>query len=203
MTTTTSSNPNSKSKQADWFALSVLPGQEVRTAQTLLKRVPGIEEVVVPKEVLKKNNRLGQRITVDRLIFPGYAFVRTQLMGEDGGLNNVIYGRVTSTQGVCGFVGTVRSTERDGQITTIIPMTEKEIADIKEYVARNKEEGGRVENALSAGEKIRVTGGSFMGLEGNVNQVDNEHGKAQVVLQVFGRETKVEISTSDLEKMAA
>jgi transcriptional antiterminator NusG len=70
-------------------------------------------------------------------------------------------------------------------------------------VARNKEEGGRVENALSAGEKIRVTGGSFMGLEGNVNQVDNEHGKAQVVLQVFGRETKVEISTSDLEKMAA
>ena len=48
-----------------------------------------------------------------------------------------------------------------------------------------------------------MTSGVFLGLEGTVAIADNEHGKAHVVLQVFGRETKVELSTSDLEKAAA
>ena len=74
-------------------------------------------------------------------------------------------------------------------------MTEQEITDIKEYMAKNKEEGGRIENAFKDGEAIRVTGSSFMGLEGRVIRIDNEQGKANVVLQVFGRETSVESST--------
>ena len=188
---------------SQWFALAVQPGLEHRTAQALLKRVPGIDEVVVPSEVLKKNNRLGQRITVPKLIFPGYAFVRAHLQGPDDPMNTVVYERVLAVQGVRDFVGSVRSTERDGRVTTVIPMTEQEIGDVKDYMARNQEEGGRIENAFEEGEQIRVTSGVFLGLEGTVAIADNEHGKAHVVLQVFGRETKVELSTSDLEKAAA
>ena len=188
---------------SQWFALAVQPGLEHRTAQALLKRVPGIDEVVVPSEVLKKNNRLGQRITVPKLIFPGYAFVRAHLQGPDNSMNTVVYERVLAVQGVRDFVGSVRSTERDGRVTTVIPMTEQEIGDVKDYMARNQEEGGRIENAFEEGEQIRVTSGVFLGLEGTVAIADNEHGKAHVVLQVFGRETKVELSTSDLEKAAA
>ena len=79
---------------SQWFALSVQPGLEKSTAQALQKRVPGVDEAVVPSETLKKNNRLGQKITVDKLIFPGYAFVKAQLQDEGGAMNTVVYDRV-------------------------------------------------------------------------------------------------------------
>ncbi len=184
---------------SQWFALSVQPGLEKCTAQALQKRVPGVDEAVVPSETLKKNNRLGQKITVDKLIFPGYAFVKAQLQDEGGAMNTVVYDRVLAVYGVRDFVGSVRSTT-EGQVTKVAPMTEQEITDIKEYMAKNKEEGGRIENAFKDGEAIRVTGSSFMGLEGRVIRVDNEQGKANVVLQVFGRETSVELNTADIER---
>jgi len=67
-------------------------------------------------------------------------------------------------------------------------------------MAKNQEDGGRIENAFKEGDAIRVTGGSFMGLEGRVIRVENEQGKATVVLQVFGRETSVELNTADIER---
>ena len=54
---------------SQWFVLAVRPGLNTERP-ALLKRVPGIDEVVVPVEVLKKNDRLGQRITVPELISP-------------------------------------------------------------------------------------------------------------------------------------
>jgi transcriptional antiterminator NusG len=196
MTNTANPKANIPSR---WFALSVQPGLEKTTAQALQKRVPGVDEAVVPSETLKKNNRLGQKITVDKLIFPGYAFVKAQLQDAGGAMNTVVYDRVLAVYGVRDFVGSVRSTT-EGQVTMVAPMTEQEITDIKEYMARNKEEGGRIENAFKDGEAIRVTGSSFMGLEGRVIRVDNEQGKANVVLQVFGRETSVELNTADIER---
>jgi transcriptional antiterminator NusG len=187
---------------SQWFALSVQPGLEKHTAQALQKRVPGVDEVVVPVETLKKSNRLGQKITVDKLIFPGYAFVRAQLQGPDGSMNTVVYDRVLAVYGVRDFVGSIRNTA-EGQATTVSPMTEQEITDIKDYMAKNQEDGGRIENAFKEGDAIRVTAGSFMGLEGCVIRVENEQGKATAVLQVFGRETSVELKTADLEPVTS
>ena len=196
MTNTTNPKTNITSQ---WFALSVQPGLEKTAAQALQKRVPGVDEVVVPSETLKKNNRLGQKITVDKLIFPGYAFAKAQLQDEDGAMNTVVYDRVLAVYGVRDFVGSVRSTT-EGHVTTVTPMTEQEITDIKDYMDKNQEEGGRMEKAFRHGDAIRVTGSSFMGLEGRVIRVDNEQGKANVVLQVFGRETSVELNTADIER---
>jgi len=162
----------------------------------------GIDEIVVPSETLKKNNRLGQKITVDKLIFPGYAFVRARLQGLDGSMNTVVYDRVLAVYGVRDFVGSIRNTA-EGQATTVSPMTEQEITDIKDYMAKNQEDGGRIENAFKEGDAIRVTAGSFMGLEGCVIRVENEQGKATAVLQVFGRETSVELKTADLEPVTS
>ncbi len=196
-TVNTQTNINSQ-----WFALSVQPGLEKHTAQALQRRVPGVDEVVVPMETLRKNNRLGQKIAVDKLIFPGYAFVRAHLQGPDGSMNIMVYDRVLAMHGVRDFVGSVRNTA-EGQVATVTPMTEQEITDIKDYMAKNQEDGGRIENAFKEGDACRVTGGSFMGLEGRVIRVENEQGKATVVLRVFGRETSVELNTADIERVTS
>jgi transcription termination/antitermination protein NusG len=190
-----------KTNSPEWFAISVLPGQEKHIAQALLRRVPGVKEAVVPSEIIKKNNRLGQKITVDKLIFPGYAFIRASLQDDEGAMNGTIYERVLGIHGVRDFVGTVRSTQF-GMSTTVTPMTEVEMQGINAYMARNAEEGGRIENAFQVEETVRVTGGSFMGFEGIITRVDNERGKANVSIKVFGRETDVEISTVDIERVA-
>ena len=189
---------NTKQTGPQWFALTVLPGQEQRAGEALRKRVTEVQEVVVPKETLKKNNRLGQKITFDKLIFPGYTFVKIEMTTQDGILNTDVYEKVRSIPGVRDFVGTITSGQ-DGQILNITPMTEKEMDDIKEYVQVNKEAGGRVAKAFAVNDRIRITGGSFMGLEGFVSSIDNEKGRANVLLQVFGRETATEVSTSDIE----
>ena len=189
---------NTKNTGSQWFALTVLPGQEQRVGASLTKRISAVEEVVIPKEKLKKNNRLGQKVTIDKLIFPGYAFIKAKIVQEDGVLNLDIYEQVKSVPGIRDFVGTV-SSNQDGRVLTITPMTEQEITDIKEYMATNAELGGRHAKAFAVNDRIRVTGGAFMGLEGYVSSIDNEKGKANVLLQVFGRETATEVSTGDIE----
>ena len=189
---------NTKQTGPQWFALTVLPGQEQRVGASLSKRISAVAEVVIPKEKLKKNNRLGQKITFDKLIFPGYAFIKANIVNEDGVLNLDVYEQVKSVYGIRDFVGTVSSTD-DGRLLTITPMTETEITDIKDYMEANAEQGGRHAKAFAANDRIRVTGGSFMGIEGFISSVDNEKGIAKVLLQVFGRETAAEINTGDIE----
>jgi transcriptional antiterminator NusG len=181
-----------------WFALTVLPGQEQRVGASLSKRISAVAEVVIPKEKVKKNNRLGQKIAFEKLIFPGYAFVKANIVNADGVLNLDVYEQVKSVQGIRDFVGTVSSNE-DGRLLTITPMTETEITDIKDYMEANAEQGGRHAKSFAANDNIRVTGGSFMGIEGVISSVDNDKGVAKVLLQVFGRETAAEISTNDIE----
>ena len=129
--------------------------------------------VLVPKEkkiVIKG----GKRVEVEEKIYPGYVLV--DMVVDD----NSWY-VVRNTPRVTGFVGAG---------TTPVPLSKKEAEDL---FSRMSKDETKHEVNFDVGEEVHITDGPFKDLEGKVSEVDNIHGKVKVLVNMFGRETPVEL----------
>jgi transcriptional antiterminator NusG len=169
-------------------------GYENKVKSNLASRVRSmavedrIFEVVIPMEdVIEFKN--GRKVVVQKKVFPGYLLVRMDLD------ENAWY-VVRNTPGVTGFVGS-------GAKPT--PLSRKEVEDI--LGTGEKEEGAPVEKKVrprleyETGEQVRVVTGPFADFNGVISEIDVDRSKLKVLVNIFGRETPVELEFGDVAKL--
>jgi transcriptional antiterminator NusG len=191
-----------KFAMGDWYVVHSYAGYENKVKTNLESRIQSLDmeeyiyQVEVPTEdVVEIKN--GKRQQVQRKVFPGYILVRMELNDES-------WGAVRNTPGVTGFVGATSRPSPlslDEVVKILAPATQKTAAV-----------GGRAGGATAAGPKVEqidyqigesvtVMDGPFATLPATISEIDPMHAKLHVLVSIFGRETPVELSFSQVSKI--
>ncbi|HEY5165019.1 MAG TPA: transcription termination/antitermination protein NusG [Acidimicrobiia bacterium] len=171
-------------------------GYENKVKQNLEQRIRSqhaedqIFEVVIPMEDVIEFKG-GQRRVVPKKVFPGYVLVR--MVMNDGS-----WRVVRDTPNVTGFVGPSGRGEKP------TPLSRKEVEDIlgvakPDSPAAEKKVRPRVE--FEEGEQVRVTTGPFADFNGAISEIDVDRSKLKVLVNIFGRETPVELEFGQVAKL--
>lgn len=175
------------SNEKRWYVLHTYSGYEDAVAKNLLQRVEslGMEDkifnVVVPKEK-KIKIRNGKKRTIEEKIYPGYVLVE-MIVTDDS------WYVVRNTPNVTGFVGSG---------TIPLPVSLTEIESLKK---RMVEEEPKYTIDFKKGDLVRITDGPFKDSEGKVSGVDGEKGKVKVMINMFGRDTPLELDSLQIKKI--
>lgn len=170
-----------------WYAIHTYSGYENAVLKNLKQRIEslGMENkifnVIVPieKKIKVKN---GKRVEVEEKVYPGYVLV--EMTVDD----NSWY-VVRNTPRVTGFVGAG---------TIPVPLSE---AEVNFFLNKPANDSPEHDMSVTIGEIIRISDGPFKDFEGKVNEIDKARGKLKVLVNMFGRETSVELDFLQIKKM--
>ena len=194
-------------KPGDWFVVHTYSGMENRVKQNLENRIISlnmedyIHEIVVPTEEVAEIKN-GQRKMVKRTVLPGYVLVRMDLTDES-------WSAVRHTPSVTGFVGNSHQP---------VPLTMTEVEDMlapavvaraeAEAVAAGTVPAGTtvakkpVEVAdFDSGDSVMVVDGPFATLHATITEINPESQRVKALVEIFGRETPVELSFSQIQRV--
>jgi transcriptional antiterminator NusG len=175
-------------KKARWYVVHVYSGHEKKIAEALRQRAQTLHltdkiiQVLIPTQD-KIQIRRGQRKTVSEKIFPGYMLVKLE-MTDDAWL------AIRTTDGVTGFVG---------MSSKPTPLPKSEVEAIMKYTEQSGEASYKAD--FVDGEAVKVVEGPFNDFLGTVDKIDEEKGKVTVLLNIFGRETPVELDFLQVKKV--
>ncbi len=175
-------------KNARWFVVHTYSGHENKVAETLKQRAQTLHltdkilACLIPTQE-KIQIKRGKRKTINQKIFPGYMLVNMELT-DDAWL------AVRTTQGVTGFVG-VGTKPR--------PLPKHEVDAIKKYMTQATPQ---YKAEFSEGEAVKITDGPFNEFLGTVKSINEEKGKVEVLVSIFGRETPVELDFLQVQKVS-
>lgn len=166
-----------------WYVVHTYSGYENKVKTDLEKTVKNRElgdyffEIIVPmEEQIEIKN--GKKKTNLKKVFPGYVLIKMIV-------TEATWYIVRNTRGVTGFVGSG---------TDPIPLTEQEIRQM----------GFEIQNInidYSEGDSVSITGGSFDGFVGSVQEINKDKHKVKVLVSMFGRETPIEVDFSQVSKI--
>jgi transcriptional antiterminator NusG len=187
-------------QEGDWFVIHSYAGYENRVKANLQTRVtslnmePYIFDVQVPMETVTEIKN-GQRKQVARVRMPGYVLVRMDLTDES-------WGAVRHTPGVTGFVGHTHQPvplSHDEIYTMLNPTFETPGDAAGEGGGARATETNIVD--FEVGESVTVMEGPFETLPATISEINPESQKLKVLVSIFGRETPVELSFSQVAKI--
>jgi transcriptional antiterminator NusG len=171
-----------------WYAVHTIAGHENKVRDVLTRRaqVEGlwdydIFEILIPTEK-ELHTRNGKRMEKDRKVFPGYILIN-MMMSDDA------FKLVKSTSGVTGFVQSGNKP---------IPLENYEVSRIMTNLEASQE---TPKVAWNKGENIRVVEGPFSDFTGKIEEVSSEKEKLKVLINIFGRDTPVELDFNQVEKL--
>ena len=176
-----------ENKKARWYVVHVYSGHENKVAEALKQRAETLNlldkvlSVLIPTQE-KIQIKRGQRKTVSEKIFPGYMLVQMELT-DDSWL------AVRTTQGVTGFVGV-------GSKPT--PLPRHEVEAIKKYMSQGVPQ---YKADYVEGEAVKIVDGPFTDFLASVNAIDEDKGKVEVLVNIFGRETPVSLDFLQVKKV--
>jgi transcription termination/antitermination protein NusG len=182
-------------RPGEWFVVHTQSGYEKKVTANLHARIQSMNmedkifEVVIPMEdVVEFKN--GKKQTVQRKVFPGYLLVRCRMDDES-------WYCIRNTPGVTGFVGQ----SRQGQKPT--PLTRREVLTFLSAKGDGAEQTTRTKPRLEyeVGESVRVKEGPFADFSGEIAEINADHMKLKVLVNIFGRETLVEMDFSQVAKL--
>jgi transcriptional antiterminator NusG len=181
-------------RAGQWFVIHSYAGYENKVKSNLESRIASMNmeerifEVVIPMEdVIEFKN--GKKQVVSKKVFPGYLLVRMELDDDSWYV-------VRNTPGVTGFVGL-------GARPT--PLSRKEVENILQVKAENGDgtptRKTRPQMAFDIGETVRVREGPFADFSGSIAEINEERLKVRVLVNIFGRETPVELDFAQVAKL--
>ena len=177
-----------------WFVIHTLSGQEQKVKDSIEKRIKTeemgefIQEVLVPMEkVVEVRNQ--KKTVTNRKLHPGYVYIHMELLDENNRVLPKPFYFVKETQGAIGFVG--------GEHPHMA--TDEEMEVIKTVVSAS-EETERPKVAFNLGETVKINNGPFLNFSGVIEEVDPDRGKLKVTVNIFGRNTPVELEYWQVEK---
>jgi transcriptional antiterminator NusG len=184
--------PSPYDRPGDWFVVHTYAGYENKVKQNLASRVKSmnveerIYEVVIPMEDVIEFKG-GRKVVVQKKVFPGYLLVRMALDDDSWYV-------VRNTPGVTAFVGNA---------SRPTPLSRKEVESIlgvgKEEPGQERKVRPRLE--FEVGEQVRVVAGPFADFNGAISDIDVGRSKLTVLVNIFGRETPVELELGQVAKL--
>ena len=174
-------------QEKNWYVIHTYSGYEEAVAKSLRQRMESlgmddkIFDVIVPKEK-KIKIKNGKRNTVEEKIYPGYVLVN-MIVTDDS------WYVVRNTPNVSGFVGVG---------TTPVPVSNQEIIALKK---RMGVENPQYKIKVQVGDLVKITNGPFKDFDGKVSEIDYEKGKIKVLVNMFGRDTPVELDSLQIKKL--
>ena len=175
----------------DWYVVHSYAGYEKKVKGNLANRIISLNmedyifQIEVPEEeVMEIKN--GQRKMVKRNIYPGYVLVRIELTDESWSV-------VRNTPGVTGFVGNAHN-------PSPLSMDEVEKILAPRPVKKSDKPDIRVVD-FEVGESVTVMDGPFATLPASISEIMPEQAKLKVLVSIFGRETPVELSFNQVQKL--
>ena len=180
-----------RSAPGDWYVVHSYAGYEKKVKGNLANRITSLNmedyifQVEVPEEEITEVKN-GQRKQVKRNVFPGYVLVRMDLTDES-------WSCVRNTPGVTGFVGNAHHPA---------PLTLAEVENI--LAPRPKPKGEKLSIKMvdfEINESVTVMDGPFATLPATIAEIMPEQGKLKVLVSIFGRETPVELSFHQVQKI--
>ena len=180
-----------RSAIGDWYVVHSYAGYEKKVKGNLANRTISLNmedyifQIEVPEEeVMEIKN--GQRKMVKRNIYPGYVLVRMELSDESWSV-------VRNTPGVTGFVGNAHN-------PSPLSMDEVEKILAPRPVKKSDKPEIRVVD-FEVGESVTVMDGPFATLPASISEIMPEQAKLKVLVSIFGRETPVELSFAQVQKL--
>lgn len=200
-----------KKQPGKWYIIQCYSGYENKVKTNLDMRAQTLEvedsifEVVVPVEqVLEKKD--GKKKVVKRKLLPGYVLVRMEL-------NDAAWSVVRDTPGVTSFVG------NEGNATpvkirdvakflmpndpTVSPEASAADSEGEQVVAMPEKEAAKAyAHDFEVGEAVTILSGPLASVSATISEIDPETGKMQGLVSIFGRETPVELSPTEIERIS-
>jgi transcriptional antiterminator NusG len=180
-------------RPGQWFVIHSYSGYEKKVKSNLESRIASmnmedrIYEVVIPEEdVVELKN--GRKVVVTKKMVPGYLLVRCELDDDSWYV-------VRNTPGVTGFVGS-------GAKPT--PLRRKDVENFLQVPAEGEEgevKKSRPKSAYETGESVRVKEGPFADFTGTIAEINEDQLKLKVLVNIFGRETPVELDFAQVAKL--
>ena len=175
----------------EWFVVHSYAGYEKKVKGNLVNRIQSLNmedfifQIEVPEEEVRELKN-GAIKVVKRNVFPGYVLVRMELTDES-------WSCVRNTPGVTGFVGNAHHPS---------PLTLTEVENI--LAPRPLKKDGKIDMKdidYAIGESITVMDGPFATLPATISEIMPEQAKLKVLVSIFGRETPVELSFHQVQKI--
>ncbi|MBY0095394.1 transcription termination/antitermination protein NusG [Mesobacillus maritimus] len=176
--------------EKNWYVVHTYSGYENKVKTNLEKRVESmgmqdkIFRVVVPEEE-ETDIKNGKKKVIKRKTFPGYVLVEL-VMTDDS------WYVVRNTPGVTGFVGS------SGHGSKPSPLLPDEVDMILKRMGVDEQ---RIDIDFELGETVQVSEGPFTNFTGSIEEIDKDKGKLKVLVNMFGRDTPVELEFSQIKKL--
>ncbi len=180
--------------RSQWFVIHTLSGQEAKVKESIEKRIKSeemgdyIQEVLVPMEKVAEV-RSGKKTVSTRKLYPGYVFIDMVLLDDNNRVIEKPWYFIRDTPGIIGFVGGDRPA----------PTSPDEIASIKAQIA-DSEDTEKPKVHFEVGETVKINDGPFLNFSGVIEEIEPERGKLKVTVNIFGRNTPVELEYWQVEK---
>ena len=174
-------------QQKNWYVIHTYSGYEDAVAKNLKQRIESLSmedkifNVIVPKEK-KIKIKDGKRKVIEEKIYPGYVLVE-MIVTDDS------WYVVRNTPNVTGFVGAG---------TTPVPVSLSEIDILKKKMGV---ETPQYKIDVEVGDAVKIIDGPFKDFDGKVSEIDQERGKIKVLVNMFGRDTPVELDSLQIKKI--
>ena len=175
------------SGERHWYAIHTYPASEDTVAENLKQRIESLDKkdtifnILVPKEK-KIKIKGGKRYVVEEKIYPNYVFVEMVVTDDSWYV-------VRNTPRVTGFIGAG---------ITPIPIADEEI---RKLLKRTAVEEPTYKIEVEVGDAVKITDGPFKDFDGKISEVDQSRGKVKVLVNMFGRETPVELDFLQVKKI--
>ncbi|XWN34736.1 MAG: transcription termination/antitermination protein NusG [Roseivirga sp.] len=179
-----------------WYVLKVVSGQEKKVKARLEAELTSqqledyITQILIPVEKVYEM-RAGKRKTKEKNFFPGYMLLCAEL--SDGRVAHL----VKSVPGALGFL----STRGWGITKDPVPLRPAEVNKILGRVDDAEDSGPNLERPFAVGEMVNVIDGPFSGFSGSIQEVFEERKKLNVTVKIFERNTPIELSYVQVEKL--
>ena len=180
------------SDNMNWYVLRVMGGKERKTVEFLEKEIDRlgmkdyVSQILVPTEKVYQI-RNGKKVSKEKNFFPGYVLVEANLVGEvPHALKNVT--------NVLGFLGATK-----GGIP--VPMRKSEINRILGKVDDMALADEQVNIPFVVGENVKVIDGPFNTFHAEIEAIDEQKKKLQLMVKIFGRKTPLELNFMQVEKI--
>ena len=173
----------------EWYVVNTVTGYEYKVKEKLEMMMVNSEEVaksifrvIVPEQTIVEYKDGVKKEKVKKM-FPGYVLVE-MIMSDD------VWFIVRNTQGVTGFIGS------SGKGAKPIPLFPEEVERILSSMNQNKI---NIEKDLKPDNKVKIVDGPVKGMMGKISNYDLESKKVNLLVDLFGQETPVEVELSQIE----
>lgn len=179
-------NPNFK-----WYIINTYSGSEESVKLNLFQQISRLKleecfgHIYIPKITVEKVLKSGKKKLIEKTSFPGYVLIQMKVTEES-------ISCVNSIPKITGFVGDKRSPR---------PLSDQEVLKLMNPTSCQEKEVKTVGVSFEKGENVKVIDGPFTSFEGIVDEVNTDKMKLKVLVSIFGRETPVELTYKQVEKI--